>query len=67
MLSEAVIFVRPEEVIVDQVTIPDPGPSDALVEIEYSSISIGTERWCLLGKIQMGGGRLIACGVEELT
>jgi len=59
VLSEAVIFVRPEEVIVDRVTIPDPGPTDVLVEIEHSSISIGTERWCLLGKIQTGTDRLI--------
>jgi 2-desacetyl-2-hydroxyethyl bacteriochlorophyllide A dehydrogenase len=59
MQSEAVIFLSPCEVVFDMVAIPDLGPGDALVEIEYSSISIGTERWCLLGQIQTGKDKLI--------
>ncbi len=59
MESRAVVFVAPEKVCLGEVAIPDPGPGDAVVEIEYSSISIGTERWCLLGQIQVGGGKLI--------
>ena len=59
MRSKGVIFSHAQKVVVDDVVIPDPGPTDALVEIEYSSISIGTERWCLLGKIQVGADRLI--------
>ena len=59
MKSEAIIFVEPEVVRLDVLSIPNLGPSDALVEVEYSAISIGTERWCLRGMIQMAPGKLI--------
>ena len=59
MESKAVVFEAPGRVCFDEIAILDPGPGYALVEIEHSSISIGTERWCLIGEIQVGGGRLI--------
>jgi 3-hydroxyethyl bacteriochlorophyllide a dehydrogenase len=47
----AVIF--PEKGIseVDGVDLPELGPDDVLVDIEYSCISNGTERWVLTGKL----------------
>jgi 2-desacetyl-2-hydroxyethyl bacteriochlorophyllide A dehydrogenase len=35
------------------------GPEDVLVSIEYSSISVGTERWCLRGKLREPGHPLM--------
>ena len=55
MKSEAVIFPGPERVEVGTIELPEPGPEDALVEIEYSAVSNGTERWCLTGKLDVPG------------
>lgn len=59
MITQAVIFTKPTQVVVGELELPALGPNDALVEIEYSAISIGTERWCLLGAIQVADGKLI--------
>jgi 2-desacetyl-2-hydroxyethyl bacteriochlorophyllide A dehydrogenase len=59
MKSDAIVFRGPGRVSVEEVDIPEVGPGDVLVDIEYSSVSTGTERWCLNGKIQMGIDRLI--------
>lgn len=48
--TEAVVFAAQNEVTVEEVTLPEMQPSDVLVQNEYSSISIGTERWCLMAK-----------------
>jgi len=53
--TEAVVFPEPGRIIIDEVELPDPGPTDVLVEIEYTSISIGTERWCLTGRMKLPG------------
>lgn len=47
--TEAIVFRKAGEVVIDEIVLPDLGPEDVLVEIEYSFISTGTERWCLLG------------------
>jgi 3-hydroxyethyl bacteriochlorophyllide a dehydrogenase len=31
------------------------GPSDVLVRVEYSSVSVGTERWCLTAGLEIPG------------
>jgi len=59
MKSEAIIFDGPGSVVVDELDIPEMRPGDVLVDIEYSSISTGTERWCLNGMIHMGIDNLI--------
>lgn len=59
MITQAVIFTKPTEVVIGELELPALGPNDALVEIEYSAISIGTERWCLLGAIQVAEGKLV--------
>ncbi len=57
--TEAIVFTAPGKVAVQEVELPEPGPQDILVEIEYSSISIGTERWALLGKLREPGKPLM--------
>jgi len=49
--TAAVIFPEPGRVVVDEVDIPEPSSGDVTVEIDKSSISNGTERWCLTGKL----------------
>ena len=51
----AIVFPEPNRAVLDEVPIPEPGDRDVLVQIEYSSISVGTERWCLTGKLQNPG------------
>ncbi|MEI6217408.1 MAG: zinc-binding dehydrogenase [bacterium] len=50
--TEAIVFSAPGKVEIWDVELPDLGPDDVDVELEYSSISVGTERWCYLGKLQ---------------
>jgi 2-desacetyl-2-hydroxyethyl bacteriochlorophyllide A dehydrogenase len=57
--SEAIIFRKAGDVAIEEIDLPDLGPADVLVDVEYSSISTGTERWCLAGQIQMGPGKFI--------
>jgi len=44
-----VVFPRANEIELQQIQLPDPGPEDVVVETEYSGISIGTEGWLLTG------------------
>ncbi len=53
--TPAILFPEPKRAIVDEVPVPEPGEGDVLVQVEYSSISIGTERWCLTGKLSVPG------------
>ncbi len=54
-ITTAVLFPEPGKSIVDTVTIPRLEPSDVLVRIEYSSVSVGTERWCLTAGLRIPG------------
>ena len=47
--SEAFVFTEPNRVEIQEIPLPALGPEDALVRVEYSSLSTGTERWCLMG------------------
>ena len=51
----AIIFPEPGRIAIEEVAIPDLTSNDVLVEIEYSSISVGTERWCLTGRLDILG------------
>jgi len=53
--TTAVMFPRPGETCITALHIPPMGPSDVLVSIEYSSISVGTERWCLTAGLEIPG------------
>ncbi|MBI4023410.1 MAG: zinc-binding alcohol dehydrogenase [Verrucomicrobia bacterium] len=57
--SEAVVFTEPGKVAIQEFNLAEPGPEDVLVEIEYSSISVGTDRWALLGKLREPGKPLM--------
>lgn len=57
--TEAVVFTQPGRVVIQEVALPEPGPEDVVVEVEYSSISVGTERWALLGKLREPGQPLM--------
>jgi len=57
--TEAVVFTKPRKVEIQEVLLPEIGSEDVLIEIEYSSISIGTERWCLTGKLREPGKPLM--------
>jgi len=74
MKAKAVVFENVRKVRVRSVTLPKPGPADIVVENEISGVSVGTERWALIGKraeIQfpnvpgyMGIGRVTVAGAE---
>jgi hypothetical protein len=51
----AVIFPEPRVCTVGKVGIPRISSTDVLVDIEFSSVSIGTERWCLTANLEIPG------------
>lgn len=53
--SQAIVFGEPNRVEVQEITLPEMSAEDLVVSVEYSSISIGTERWCLMGKLHEPG------------
>jgi 3-hydroxyethyl bacteriochlorophyllide a dehydrogenase len=57
--TEAVVFTEPGKAVIQEVPLPELGPENVLVEIQHSSISVGTERWCLLGKLREPGKPLM--------
>jgi 2-desacetyl-2-hydroxyethyl bacteriochlorophyllide A dehydrogenase len=48
--AHAVIFPAAEQVALDEILLPDPGPEDVVVETEFSGISNGTEGWILMAR-----------------
>lgn len=74
MKAEAIVFEATRKVAVRQVELADVSSQDVLIETEVSSVSVGTERWALLGKRReitlpsvpgyMGVGRIVEAGRE---
>jgi 2-desacetyl-2-hydroxyethyl bacteriochlorophyllide A dehydrogenase len=60
MTTRAVVFPELRRSTVEKVEIPPLRDGDVLIEIEYSSISPGTERWCLTGALAVPGERPLA-------
>lgn len=50
IVAHAVLAEPPYKVRVAEVTVPSPGPGEALVKVEYTAMSPGTELRCLAGK-----------------
>jgi 3-hydroxyethyl bacteriochlorophyllide a dehydrogenase len=50
MQARAIFFTGVNQVAVDTITIPDPGPGEVLIEAAYTCISPGTELRCLAGQ-----------------
>jgi 2-desacetyl-2-hydroxyethyl bacteriochlorophyllide A dehydrogenase len=57
--TNAVVFTAERKVEIQEIALPEMGPKDILIEIEYSGISIGTERCCLTGKMHEPGQPLM--------
>ncbi len=55
--TRAVCALTADQVVLREVTIPDPGPQEVVVRAEYSSISTGTERWVITGQFHPPGGK----------
>jgi len=54
--AAAILFPEVNRAVLDEVPVPEPGEQEVLVQIHYSSISPGTERWCLTGRLQTPEG-----------
>lgn len=54
-IAPAILFPEPNRAALGEVPVPEPGEGDVLVRVEYSSLSVGTERWCLTGRLQNPG------------
>jgi len=48
--TNAAVVTAPGKVEFREIAIPDPGPGDLLVDVVYSGISMGTERWWFTGQ-----------------
>ena len=48
--AKAIVFSAIDQVELRQVRLPEAGAWDVTVELEASAISLGTERWALLGQ-----------------
>ena len=53
--AQAVVFKAPRYVVMEAVDTPGLTASDVLVEIAYTSISPGTERWVLTDRLDVPG------------
>lgn len=51
--TSVVVFPEPGRVTVERFRLPELMDTDVLIEIEYSSISVGTELWCLTGQLML--------------
>jgi bacteriochlorophyllide a dehydrogenase len=51
--TSVVIFPEPYRITVERFKLPQLTDTDVLIEIEYSSISVGTELWCLTGQLML--------------
>lgn len=48
--TPAVVFTAPQKVEFQELDVPHPGEEELLVRATVTGISVGTERWALLGK-----------------
>jgi 2-desacetyl-2-hydroxyethyl bacteriochlorophyllide A dehydrogenase len=54
MKTEAIVFNDKNKVTLETVTLPEISDDEVLVDVEYSCISPGTERSCLMGRFYYG-------------
>jgi len=54
MKTKAVVFTEKNKVEIQDVALSDITDNDVLIDVEYSFISPGTERWCLGGQFHYG-------------
>jgi 2-desacetyl-2-hydroxyethyl bacteriochlorophyllide A dehydrogenase len=53
--APAILFPEPNRAVIEEVPVPELGEAEVLIQVEYSSISVGTERWCLTGRMTIPG------------
>jgi 2-desacetyl-2-hydroxyethyl bacteriochlorophyllide A dehydrogenase len=56
MKSKAIVFVAPRTVEWREETVPDPAPTELIVQTRVSLISTGTESWCYRGEFDADTG-----------
>lgn len=49
--AKAVVFPEPNKAEIREITLPEVEDDDILVKMEYSGVSVGTERWILTSTI----------------
>jgi 2-desacetyl-2-hydroxyethyl bacteriochlorophyllide A dehydrogenase len=49
-IRRAVVVHGVNDVRVDELPVPPPGPEDVRLKVKYSGISVGTERWLVTGQ-----------------
>jgi bacteriochlorophyllide a dehydrogenase len=54
MQAKAVVFTEKNRIDMQEVILPKMTEQDVLVDVEYSFVSPGTERWCLAGQFHYG-------------
>ena len=77
MQTQAIMFTAPGEIALQAIELPDPQPTDVVVRMDVSGVSVGTERWALLGKRPemkfphvpgyLGIGTITAVGAQAAT
>jgi bacteriochlorophyllide a dehydrogenase len=55
MKTRAVVFPERGRAVIDDVPLPEMHVDDVLIEVEYTAVSPGTERWCLTGTLTIPG------------
>jgi 2-desacetyl-2-hydroxyethyl bacteriochlorophyllide A dehydrogenase len=53
--AKAIIFPEPGKTMIGEVPLPPMEAEDVLIEVAFSTVSAGTERWCLTGKLVIPG------------
>jgi len=49
VMAQAIVFPGVNQVELREIALPDPGEDEVLVRVEYTGVSVGTERWALEG------------------
>lgn len=64
----AIVLEEPQRLSMRRLSLPEPGPSDIVVDVEWSGISTGTERLLWSGKMPMfpGMGYPLVPGYETV-
>jgi len=50
MRAKAIVFADKNRCVLEDVDLPDPTSKDVVVDTEVCGVSVGTERWALIGK-----------------
>jgi len=54
MKAKAVVFTEKGKIDVRELTLAKLADNEVMIDVEYSAISPGTERWCLTGMFHYG-------------